>query len=115
MTPSSQNKNTPAPLAFVTGATGLLGNNLVRALLAEGFQVRALARSEAKARQQFERLPIEIVSGDLHSIPSFSAALSAEGPEHGSSGPAGWRRTLLSVQPSHQRSSRLSGGCQLTG
>ncbi|KXV35414.1 oxidoreductase [Gluconobacter thailandicus] len=76
MTPSSQNKNTPAPLAFVTGATGLLGNNLVRALLAEGFQVRALARSEAKARQQFERLPIEIVSGDLHSIPSFSAALS---------------------------------------
>ncbi|GAN89770.1 dihydroflavonol-4-reductase [Gluconobacter frateurii M-2] len=60
----------------MTGATGLLGNNLVRALLAEGFQVRGLARSEAKARQQFERLPIEIVSGDLHSIPSFSAALS---------------------------------------
>ncbi|WP_259767150.1 NmrA family NAD(P)-binding protein, partial [Pseudomonas protegens] len=33
---------------FVTGATGLLGNNLVRQLLARGCQVKALVRSRAK-------------------------------------------------------------------
>lgn len=37
--------------AFVTGATGLLGNNLVRALLKENIQVTALVRSEEKARK----------------------------------------------------------------
>ncbi|WP_234930900.1 SDR family oxidoreductase [Gluconobacter japonicus] len=76
MTALSQSKNAPAPVAFVTGATGLLGNNLVRALLAEGFQVRALARSETKAKQQFDGLPVEIITGDLQSISSFNAALS---------------------------------------
>ncbi|MBO6633918.1 MAG: NAD(P)H-binding protein, partial [Parvibaculum sp.] len=35
--------------AFVTGATGLLGNNLVRELLARGYTVRALVRSRDKA------------------------------------------------------------------
>lgn len=35
--------------AFVTGATGLLGNNLVRALLKQGIKVTALVRSMEKA------------------------------------------------------------------
>ena len=51
--------------AFVTGATGLLGNNLVRALLKEDIQVTALVRSEEKARKQFGDLPIQIVKGDI--------------------------------------------------
>ena len=34
--------------AFVTGSTGLLGNNLVRALLAEGHEVVGLTRSAEK-------------------------------------------------------------------
>ena len=51
--------------AFVTGATGLLGNNLVRALLKENIQVTALVRSEEKARKQFADLPIQIVKGDI--------------------------------------------------
>ena len=36
--------------AFVTGATGLLGNNLVRTLLDRGFKVRALARVASQGR-----------------------------------------------------------------
>ena len=38
---------------FVTGATGLLGNNLVRQLIAEGYHVKALVRSLQKANKQF--------------------------------------------------------------
>lgn len=64
-------------VAFVTGATGLLGNNLVRALLAEGVQVRGLARSAEKARQQFGALDgLEIVQGDMEDVPGFAAALA---------------------------------------
>lgn len=62
--------------AFVTGATGLLGNNLVRQLLAEGFRVKALARSRDKAKRQFDGLDIEIVQGDMLDVPAFAAALA---------------------------------------
>lgn len=63
------------PLAFVTGATGLLGNNLVRALLKQGFRVRALVRSPEKAKQQFNGLTIEIVTGDMLDVEAFAPAL----------------------------------------
>ena len=38
--------------AFVTGSTGLLGNNLVRILLNAGHEVWALARSKEKAQRE---------------------------------------------------------------
>ncbi len=63
-------------IAFVTGSTGLLGNNLVQALLAEGWHVRALARSREKASQQLaphDRL--SIVIGDMANVAGFSQAL----------------------------------------
>lgn len=62
--------------AFVTGATGLLGNNLVRELLARGYRVKALIRSHAKGEQQFSHLPqVERVLGDMADIAGFAAAL----------------------------------------
>lgn len=61
--------------AFVTGATGLLGNNLVRELIAEGWHVRALVRSSEKAARQFAGLDLEIVTGDMRDVPGFSNAL----------------------------------------
>ncbi|MGH9841130.1 MAG: hopanoid-associated sugar epimerase [Blastocatellia bacterium] len=50
--------------AFVTGATGFIGGNLVRALLADGHQVRALVRP-ASDQRNIARLPVEITEGDL--------------------------------------------------
>ncbi|EIZ79446.1 NAD-dependent epimerase/dehydratase [Novosphingobium sp. Rr 2-17] len=73
--PITDNTVFPSPLAFVTGATGLLGNNLVRELIADGWRVRALARSPEKAAKQFAGLDLEIVTGDMLDIPGFANAL----------------------------------------
>jgi dihydroflavonol-4-reductase len=61
--------------AFVTGATGLLGANLVRALLERGHAVTALVRSEEKARRL---LPPEVAlaRGDLAGVGAFAPALA---------------------------------------
>ncbi|APC18648.1 oxidoreductase [Pseudomonas frederiksbergensis] len=61
---------------FVTGATGLLGNNLVRELVAAGYEVKALVRSRAKGEQQFKNLPgVRLVVGDLADVDAFAASL----------------------------------------
>ena len=63
--------------AFVTGATGLLGNNLVRALIEQGWRVRALVRSEEKGRRQFGDIAdIELVIGDMCNVPAFAKRLT---------------------------------------
>lgn len=64
---------------FVTGATGLLGNNLVRALLEQGATVKALARTPAKAEAQFGKIRsdrLQIVIGDMEDVADFQTHLS---------------------------------------
>jgi nucleoside-diphosphate-sugar epimerase len=51
-------------LTLVTGATGFTGSYLVRSLVADGGQVRVIARSAAKARQLLPE-NVEIVEGDI--------------------------------------------------
>jgi dihydroflavonol-4-reductase len=53
-----------APLTLVTGATGLVGNNLVRLLRDRGEAVRVLARASSDSRA-LAGLDVEIVSGDV--------------------------------------------------
>ena len=48
---------------LVTGATGLVGNNAVRALLDRGEDVRVLARNTS-AKRPLEDLDVEVVQDD---------------------------------------------------
>lgn len=58
--------------AFVTGGSGFIGGALVRRLVAEGWTVRALARSDASADAVRER-GAEPVRGDLDDVASMAA------------------------------------------
>jgi dihydroflavonol-4-reductase len=50
---------------FVTGGTGFVGANLVRELLNQGYEVRALVRPNSTL-DNLQSLPIERVTGDLN-------------------------------------------------
>jgi dihydroflavonol-4-reductase len=62
--------------ALVTGATGLLGSNLVQALLEHGHEVRGLVRSPEKAQRVFGDGKIELVTGNVRDIATFAPALA---------------------------------------
>jgi nucleoside-diphosphate-sugar epimerase len=71
---------TPFRSAFVTGATGLLGSNLVRELLGRGVSVRALVREPRRAEKLLGAAPgLELVAGDLSDPQGFAAALEGSG------------------------------------
>jgi dihydroflavonol-4-reductase len=62
--------------AFVTGATGLLGGNLVRELAARNVRVRALVRDGARAGRLLAGVPgVELVVGDLDDVDAFAPML----------------------------------------
>jgi dihydroflavonol-4-reductase len=60
---------------FVTGGTGFIGGALVRHLLAEGHQVRALVRPGADT-QQLDGIQIEVVEGDLADAGSLQKGIA---------------------------------------
>jgi nucleoside-diphosphate-sugar epimerase len=66
------------PTAFVTGGSGFVGGALIERLRREGWEVRALARSE-RAAKRVRQLGAEPVSGDLDDSGSLRAG--AEGSE----------------------------------
>ena len=60
---------------LVTGATGLVGNNVVRLLIERGEPVRVLARANCDPRP-LEGLDVEIAPGDVRDEASIRKALS---------------------------------------
>ncbi len=68
--------------ALVTGATGFVGAAVARALLRDGWQVRALARSGSD-RGNLRDLPLEVAVGDLTDRSSLErAAAGCQGLFH---------------------------------
>lgn len=61
--------------ALVTGATGFVGAAVARALIRDGWEVRALAR-KGSDRRNVQHLPIEVVEGNLADKASLGRALS---------------------------------------
>ncbi len=61
---------------FVTGSTGLLGNNLVRLLIQQGHEVKALARSRTKAERLLGDTGAQIVVGDMNEVDAFASELA---------------------------------------
>jgi dihydroflavonol-4-reductase len=61
--------------ALVTGATGFVGSAVARALCQRGWQVRALVRPGADARN-LRALPVELATGDLRDRASLVVALT---------------------------------------
>jgi len=61
--------------AFVTGATGMLGNNLIRLLLTKGYDIKALVRSKDKAAKLLGDLDIDIIQGDMSNVATFANEL----------------------------------------
>ena len=66
-----------ARTAFVTGATGFVGLNLVEALLAQGWRVLALHRAGSELKY-LSRLPAERVVGDVTDAEAVRRALPPE-------------------------------------
>ena len=63
--------------AFVTGATGFLGLNLVEQLVQDGWQVTALHRASSNLTY-LRRFPVTLAVGTVEDPVSLSAALPAE-------------------------------------
>jgi dihydroflavonol-4-reductase len=61
--------------ALVTGATGFVGAAVARALLQEGWEVRALAR-KGSDRRNLRSLAVEVIEGDLADVLSLQPALA---------------------------------------
>lgn len=72
---------------LVLGATGILGEPVARRLLADGFQVRILARDEEKAHNVFGS-DAEIVQGDVADLESLRAGMQGCSGVHVSVGGA---------------------------
>lgn len=69
LAPGRQNQT-----VLVTGATGLVGNNVTRLLVAQGVPVRVLMR-DPRAARPFEGLPVEVANGDVTDSATLHAAM----------------------------------------
>lgn len=104
-----------ADAIFVTGASGFIGGALTRALLADGAEVRALARSDAAATA-IEELGAEPVRGDLSDPAAIRAA--ADGCSlafHAAALPAEWGTRAEFDAANVMGTANVLGACEAAG
>jgi dihydroflavonol-4-reductase len=77
--------------AFLTGGTGFVGANLARALLADGWSVRALAREGSDTRN-LDGLALDVVRGDCNDAGLADAMRGADAVFHVAAHYSLWRR-----------------------
>lgn len=92
--------------ALVTGGTGFVGSNLVRELLADGHEVRVLARPGSD-RSALQGCAVEIVEGDLLQRGSLERAVAgAEWVFHAAADYRLWAPDPLSLQRTNVEGTR---------
>lgn len=90
--------------AFVTGASGFVGANLVRELLARDWSVRALVRAAAPS---LDGLAVERVAGDLFSPHLTAAMQGCDAVFHVAAFYSLWRRDRAEVMRVNVEGTRL--------
>jgi nucleoside-diphosphate-sugar epimerase len=102
-------------IGFVTGGSGFIGGALIRRLVRDGWQVRALARSEGSA-ERVNELGAEPVRGDLDDPDSIRRG--AEGCElafHAAAAVADWGSRDDFVRANVTGTENVLGGCREAG
>lgn len=63
----------------VTGASGYVGSHITHQLVQQGYKVRAMVRSRAKAEQEgrLQDIPVEVVEGDVNDLTSLHRAFDS--------------------------------------
>jgi len=87
------------PTAFVTGASGFVGANLVRELLDHGWDVRALVRDQPGIT--LAGLPVDIVRGDLFAPDLAGAMRGCDAVFHVAALYSLWRRERGAIMHSN--------------
>ncbi len=88
---------------LVTGATGLVGNNVTRLLVERRVKVRVLARKQSDSRP-CEGLDVELATGDITDPRSLAAAMEGVSAVVHSAGCVllGWKNDALHEAVNHQ-------------
>ena len=80
------------PVTLVTGATGIIGHHLVRALLARGDEVRVTLRGDSPP-EPLEGLDVDRVIADVNNRPAIRRAMQGVGTVYHAAGITSLRRT----------------------